>query len=110
MTELKQERSDRPSQDPSFAEIVSTTSSAPNVAYTSSSPTSAECIEKLEYTTSEVEREWKLIQVKVTHSGISTTSPDSDLHVKQFFMKNLIYQTAKSILKCMLTKILNQTR
>ena len=48
MTELKQERSDPPSQDPSFAGIVRTTSSSPNMAYTPSSPPSAERTEKLE--------------------------------------------------------------
>ena len=89
MTELEQKRSDPPSQDPSFAEILKTTSSAPNVVYTPSSPSSAELIGKLEYTTSEVERELTLLQVKVTHPGISTTSPDLDLHFKQFFYEQL---------------------
>ena len=57
MIELEQERSDPPSQYPSFAEIVRTTSSAPNEVHTPSSPSSAECIEKLEYTTSEAVHE-----------------------------------------------------
>ena len=48
MTELEQERSDPPSQDTSFAEIVRMTSSAPNVVYTPLSPSSAEHVEKLE--------------------------------------------------------------
>ena len=82
MTELEKERSDPPSQEPSFVEIARTTSSAPNLVYTPSSPPSTVRIEKLEYKTSEVERERKLLQVKVTHSGISTSSPDIDLHVK----------------------------
>ena len=51
-TELEQDRSDPPSQDQSFAEIVRTTSSAPNVVYTPSSSSSAERTEKLEHTTS----------------------------------------------------------
>ena len=61
MTELEQERSDPPFQDHSFAEIVMTTISAPNVVYTPSSPSSAERIEKLEYTMSEAEHERKLL-------------------------------------------------
>ena len=88
-TELEQERSETPPQDPSFTEIVRTTSSAPNVVYTPSSPSSAERIEKLEFTTSEAERERKLLQVKVTRSDISTSSPDLDLRVKKFFYEQL---------------------
>ena len=84
MTDLEQERSHPPFQDPSFAEIVRTTSSAPNVVYTPSSPSTAERIEKLDYTTSEAERERKVLQVKVTHPDISTSSSDLDLHVKKF--------------------------
>ena len=75
-TELEQEHSDLPSQDPSFAEIVRTTSSASNVVFTPSSPSSVERIDKLEYTTSEVKRERRLLQVKVTLPGISTTSSE----------------------------------
>ena len=89
MTEEEQERSDPPSQAPSFSEIAGMTSSAPNVVYTPSSPSSTERIEKLEYKTCEVEREWKLLQVKVTHTGISSTSRDIDLHVKQFLEEQL---------------------
>ena len=88
MTELEQERSDPPSQNPSFAQIVKTTTSVPNLVYTPSSPSSGERIEKLEYTTTEVERERELLQMRVTHLGISTTSPDLDLHVKQLNMSN----------------------
>ena len=89
MIELEQKRSDPPSQNPSFAEIIRTTSSAPNMVYTHSSPSLAECIEKSEYKTSKVERERKLLQVKVTHPGISTTFSDLDLHVEQFFYGQL---------------------
>ena len=74
ITELEQERTDPPSQGPSFAEILRTASSAPNLIYTPSSPLSVERIEKLEYTTSEVARERKLLQVKVTHPGLSAIS------------------------------------
>ena len=56
MTELEQERSDPPSHDPIFAEIVRTTSSAQKLVYTPSSPSSAQRIKKLEFTTSEAER------------------------------------------------------
>ena len=73
MTKLEQERSDRPSQVPSFAEIVETTNFVQNMVYTPSSPYSPVRIEKLKYTTCEVEHEQKLIQVKVTHSCVSTT-------------------------------------
>ena len=38
VTELEQERRHPPSQDPSFAEVVRTSISAPNVVYTPSSP------------------------------------------------------------------------
>ena len=89
MTELEQKPSDPSSQDPNFAEIVRTTSSASNVVYILPNPSSAERIMKFEYTTSEADRERKLLQVKVTHPGISTISPDLDLHVKQFFYEQL---------------------
>ena len=62
------------------------------MVYTPSSPSSAERIEKLEYTTSEAERERKLLQVKVTHPDISTSSPDLNLHVKKFFYEQLNMQ------------------
>ena len=69
-TELEQERNDLPSQDPSFAGIVRTTSFAPNVVYTPSSRSSVERIEKLEHTTSELKRKRKLLQMKKTHPVI----------------------------------------
>ena len=43
----------------------------------------------MEYTTSEAERERRLLQVKVTQPDISTSSPDLDLHVKKFFYEQL---------------------
>ena len=90
MTELEQKRSDPPSQAPSFTEIARTTSYAPNVVYTPSSPSSDERIDKLEDKASEVERERKLLQIKVAHPGISTSSHDIlDLHVEQFLYKQL---------------------
>ena len=46
----------------------------------------------MEYTTSETERERKLLQVKVTHPDISTSSPDLNLHVKKFFYEQLNMQ------------------
>ena len=55
------------------------------MVYAPSSLSSAERIEKLEYTTSEVERERMLVQKKMTHLGILSTSLDLDLHVKQYF-------------------------
>ena len=59
MTDMEQERSDPPAapppfQPPSFGEIIRTTSSDPTVVYTPSSPSSAERIKKLDYTTSDV--------------------------------------------------------
>ena len=56
------------------------------MAYT---PASAEHIQKLVYTTGKVERKWKLLHVNVTHPGFSNTSPDLDLHVKQFSYEQL---------------------
>ena len=88
-TELEQERIHPPSQDLSFAKIVRTTSSAPKVVYTPSSPSPTEHIETLEYATSETERERKLLKVKVIHPGISTSSPYLDLHAKKFFYEQL---------------------
>ena len=82
MIEAEQERDDPPSLAPSFTEIVGTTCSAPYVVYSPSSSSSGERIENFEYTTSEVERERKLLQLKMIHPGISTTSPDLDLHFK----------------------------
>ena len=58
---------------------------APNVVYTPTSHSSVKRIEKLEYTRSEAEREKKLLQVKVTHPVISSSSLDLNLHVKKFF-------------------------
>ena len=89
MTELEQKRSDPPSQTPGFAEIVRTTSCAPNVVYIPTSPSSVVHIEKLEYKTNEVLRERKLLQVKRTHPGNLTIYPDIDLHVKHFFCEQL---------------------
>ena len=59
------------------------------MVYTPSSPSSVERIEKLEYTTSEAEPERKLLEAKVTHPGIPTSSPDLYLNVEQFFYEQL---------------------
>ena len=64
MTELEQEHSNPPSQAPSFAEVIRTTSSVPNVVYIPSSPSLADRIESLVYSKTEVERVRKSLQEK----------------------------------------------
>ena len=60
MTDQEEKRSDPPSEAPSCARFARTASSAPNVVYTPWSP-SGERIDKLEYKTSEVERERRFL-------------------------------------------------